>query len=171
MSQVNLDSTQLDQLHELLEAQIAQYQLAVNTLQQKKEALVSGKPQSLLQIDRQLLTISRKTAQMEKQREEKMLALGYPNGRLEYLITQMDRNSAKRFQNTRTRLLCTAEDVNRLNRESRGLLDLSLAWIQETVEIITAAISPEGASYTAQGSKPGQSTEQAPIQSTVNHSA
>lgn len=171
MNAMNPDAEQLNHLHDLLEAEIDQYRQAVDTLQQKKEALVSGKPQGLIPLDRRLLVISRKTAQMEKQRREAMTALGYPDGRLEQLMANLDQESARRFRQTRDRLLRTAEDMNRLNRESKSLLDLSIAWIQETVDIITAAISPEAACYDAQGNKPGSNTDQTPPQSTVNRSA
>lgn len=171
MLQNHFDSNQIDQLHQILELEVEQYQQAVNALQRKKAALVSRKPQNLIPVDRELMAINRKGKQLEQQRQSLMTALGQPDGRLEKMIAQMDPANANRFQNTRQRLLRTIEDVKHLNGESRSLLTLSLHWIQETVDIITAAISPEGASYNAQGEKRKGSENPPPIiQSTISHS-
>lgn len=174
MTQTPFDSAQLNQLHQLLESEIEQYQQAVEALRRKKAALVTRKPQALLPVDRELMAISRKSKQLEEQRQSIMTELGHPDGRLEKLIEQMNLvnpENVSQFQDVRQRLLRTIEDVGQLNQESRGLLDLSLRWIQETVDIITAAISPEGASYNAQGGKQKGQNHQPPIQSTISHSA
>lgn len=174
MTQTALDTHLLDRLHDTLKQEIAQYHQAVDALQRKKSALVSRKPQQLIPVDRELMAILRKSGQLEAQRQELMTALGHPDGRLEALMERMNQacpNEVSRFQDVRQRLLRTIEDVGELNRESRSLLDLSLNWVQETVELIAAAVSPEGASYDAHGGKKKGKNKQPPIQSTINHSA
>jgi hypothetical protein len=64
--------------------------------------------------------------------------------------------------------------MRQLNQDVSELLALSIRWINDTVELIAAAITPEGSSYTAHGNKahathPGASM--APVQSTIIRSA
>jgi hypothetical protein len=64
--------------------------------------------------------------------------------------------------------------MHRLNQDTSELLNLSIQWIRETVEVIANAITPEGSSYTAHGNKaqaqnPGATI--APVQSTIIRSA
>lgn len=163
---------QFEPLYRLLETELAQSQLAVDALQRKKMALVASKPQTLLQVDRELQAIARKTRQLEKERQHLMAELGYPKARLETVIETMPSQLGKRFRILREQLLRSIQDAGQLNRESQNLLNLSLAWIQETVEIIANAITPECVSYNAQGGKGKKGNLLAPpVQSTINHSA
>ncbi|HEY9746827.1 MAG TPA: flagellar protein FlgN [Oculatellaceae cyanobacterium] len=170
MSETFLEPELLDKLYQALEAETEQHQKTVDLLQRKKAVLVTRKPKDLIPIDRELMSISRKSRQLESECREIMAKLGHPDGRLENLIARLDAENVRRFRDVRMRLSRAVQDMGRLNQESRSLLDLSLNWIQETVEIITAAISPEAASYDAQGGKAKNGETPAPIQSTVNHS-
>lgn len=163
----------LNRLQALLEEEIGHYRLAAEKLAVKREILVTNQPQKLLGIDQELLALSRKAAQYEKQRTQLMHELGAPNTRLEVLIHQLEPQYAGQFLRTRDRLIRAVADMERLNQENRDLLSLSLKWIQETVEIIGNVLVPEAASYDAQGGKHKTRKTNAsdPIQSTVNHSA
>jgi chromosome segregation ATPase len=173
-SQSPLNPALLERLWQTLELETEQYRQAVDALQRKKNALVSRKPQTLLPIDRELMAISRKAAQIGQERQCLMNELGHSEGRLEALIEQVRQyhpEAVGKIRDARQRLLGVIEEMGRLNQESRSLLDLSLKWIQETVDLITSAISPEAACYNAQGGKKKASGAPPPIQSTVNHSA
>jgi hypothetical protein len=100
--------------------------------------------------------------------------MGYAQCPLSQFIAQLNPVQKAPLNRCRERLLRAIQDVDRLNRDTRDLLDLSLNWIRDTVEVIVNAITPEGASYTAQGSKTNAHNPAAaiaPVQSTVIRSA
>jgi flagellar biosynthesis/type III secretory pathway chaperone len=164
----------LDALSGILEEQIRQYESVLQTLARKRDILVTGQAQDLQTIDRELVSVSHKVAQLEKNRQQLQTTMGCPDWKLEKIIRHLPSPVSRHFSETRHRLLRALKDTERMNRENNDLLTLSMQWIQETLEIIAAAVTPEGASYTAQGNKhrPQNSpATPAPIQSTVNHSA
>lgn len=168
------DPERLTALLELLESETRQLEAAREQLNLKRQVLVSGQPQGLVPIDRELMALSKKAGELAKEREALTRQMGWEKQTLKSLIPQMPAQFMPRFTATRDRLQRAALDVERLNRENRDLLTLSLKWVQDTVEVIAATLNPEGASYTAQGSKKGHpkaSSNQAPAQSTVIRSA
>jgi hypothetical protein len=173
MQRAQLNRTTLDALHGVLEEEIRQYEAAVQVLTRKKEVLVSGKPQSLGQIDRELLALSQKAGQLEKQRQLIMQSTGCADLTLEKLMLQMEPGDVRIFSVTRERLRRVMQDAARLNQESRDLLDLALHWIQDTVELIADALTPDATSYDAQGSKVRRAgaAPSGETQSTITHSA
>ncbi len=162
----------LDALHGILEEETRQYELVAEKLTRKKESLVANKPQLLTQVDQELITLTQKATSLGKQRTALMRELGYAELTLEKMIQTLDPIYASRFIHVRNRLMRAAQDVERLNRDTRDLLDIALNWIQETVEIIANALTPEASSYNAKGGKAknGSDAPAVPIQSTINHS-
>lgn len=168
------DPERLTALLIVLENETRQLEAAREQLNLKRQILVSGQPQKLVSIDRELTALGKKSGELAKEREVLTRQLGWEKQTLKSLIPQMPAQFEPRFTLTRDRLHRAAMDVERLNRENRDLLNLSLKWVRDTVEVIAAAMNPEGASYTAQGGKKlKQNTpnDQAPTQSTVIRSA
>jgi len=157
----------------LLEDETRQYEAVTSKLQDKQEILIANQPKKLHRVDQELTVISQKTKNLEKQRLELLKDLGYPNHTLSQFIEQLEPTAASTFIPCQNRLIRAAEDVRRMNQDTRDLLQLSLQWIQDTVELIASVITPEAASYTAQGGKTGQkqSVQSSALQSTINHSA
>ncbi|WP_373533002.1 flagellar protein FlgN [Vampirovibrio sp.] len=165
---------QLTRLLQLLEHETRQLEAAKEQLNLKRHVLVSGQPQGLVPIDRELMTLSKKVGEIAREREVLTRQMGWEQHTLKSLIPTMPAQFVPRFTTTRDRLHRTAMDVQRLNQENRDLLNLSLKWVQDTVEVIATALNPEGASYTAQGGKKlkqGPTHDQATGQSTVIRSA
>lgn len=164
----------LNILHGILEDEIRQYEAAAEKLTRKNEMLATGKPEGLGKLDRELLTLSQKAAQLEQDRRAIMAKLGHANQTLSDLIPTLPAQQIPRFAHSRERLISAITTADSLNRDNRDLLTISLHWLQETIEIIANAITPEAASYTAQGAKntaqPNSNAATLP-QSTVNHSA
>ncbi|HEY9686477.1 MAG TPA: flagellar export chaperone FlgN [Coleofasciculaceae cyanobacterium] len=173
MSVIQLNRATLDALHGVLEEEIRQYEAAVQVLTRKKEMLVSGKPQALGQIDRELLALGQKAGQLEKQRQLIMQSMGCTELTLEKLMLHMEPGDVRIFSVTRERLLRAMQDSARLNQESRDLLDLALRWIRDTVELIADALTPDATSYDAQGGKVRRAgaAPSGETQSTITHSA
>lgn len=171
---IQLNRATLDALRNVLAEEVRQYETVIEKLVKKKEILVSGKPQTLGQLDRELVSLNQKAVQLEKQRQLIMQSLNCENMTLEKLITHMGPVDARNFSELRYRLRRAVQDVVQLNQESKDLLNLTLKWIHETVEMIASAITPEAASYDAQGAKARKTGGASPpggIQSTVSHSA
>lgn len=170
------DERDLKRLYALLEAQIQQYEIARQALTRKREIVVSGNAKGLQQVDRELLSVSHKVVQLEQERQALQQTMGCPPvWTLETLIHQAPPTASRSLlTDARHRLLRVLHDTDQLSRENQDLLTLSLQWIKDTVNVIASAISPEGASYTAQGSKmrrSGTDVPPAPLQSTISHSA
>jgi len=166
---------QLVALLNLLEEETRQYEAASVKLREKQDVLIANTPKKLPRLDQELTAISHKTRQLEQQRLSLMSELGHPNQTLSQFITALDPQTAATFIPSRDRLLKTAQETTRLNQDTRDLLQLSMQWIQDTVELIANVLTPEAASYNAQGNKASGSKHKAnptgPAQSTINHSA
>ena len=164
----------LDILHGILEDEIRQYTAAADKMIRKNEMLAAGQPQGLGKLDRELLTLSQKAAQLEKDRRALMTRMGHDGQTLSDLIPTLPQQEIPRFTDCRERLISAIKTADSLNRDNRDLLTISLQWLQDTIEIIANAITPEAASYTAQGTKntaqPAANPATLP-QSTINHSA
>ena len=157
----------------LLEEETRQCEAVTSKLQEKQEILITNQPKKLHRVDQELLAISQKAKNLEKQRLELLKELGYPNQTLTHFIAQLEPTAASTFIPCQNRLIRATEDVRRVNQDTQDLLQLSLQWIQDTVELIASIVTPEAASYNAQGGKTGQkqSVPSSAMQSTVNHSA
>jgi hypothetical protein len=165
---------QLLTLLNLLEEETRQYEAVSAKLREKQDILVANTPKKLPRLDQELTAIGHKARQLEQQRQGLMGDMGYPNHTLSQLIGEMDPQTAATFIPCRDRLRHAAHEAKRLNQDTRDLLELSMQWIQDTVELIANALTPEASSYNAQGNKAGtrNSTAQTtPVQSTINHSA
>jgi len=159
----------------LLEEETRQYEAASAKLREKQDILISGKPKKLPRLDQELTAISHKTRQLEQQRLSLMAELGHPNQNLSHLIADLEPQAAATLTPPRDRLVKAVQETTRLNQDTRDLLQLSMQWIQDTVELIANVLTPEAASYNAQGNKAGGAKHKAnpsdPGQSTINHSA
>ena len=161
----------------LLEEETRQYEHLRHKLYEKQNILIAGKPGKLTAIDRELTSVGQKAKTLEKQRLELMNKLGQPENTLSQFIHKLESHQPKAaadLRRCRERLLSTVHDTQRANRDTQDLLNLSLQWIHDTVELIASVLTPEAASYTAKGQKLAQSKSPGtsiPAQSTVNHSA
>ncbi len=174
MTELALNPDTLNNLHGILEAEIAHAAQVAEALRRKKEILVSGKPQLLGGIDQELLSLHRRAQQLEQERKAAMQTLGQPTWSLETLIGHLTGSQRSTFSLSRDHLRSNMDAVLRLNRESQDLLDLALHWIRDTVEVLSNALAPEATSYNAQGNKAkreGDNSPPSPMQSTISHSA
>lgn len=165
---------QLSALLSLLENETRQMEATRDQLNIKRQILVAGKPKELVAIDRQLMALSKKATELAKEREALTRQMGCPQETLKSMIPRMPAQFIPRFTTARDKLHRTAMDVRQLNRENRELLNLSLKWVQDTVEVIASALNPEGASYTPQGNKTTKqpaANNLKPGQSTIIHDA
>lgn len=157
----------------LLEEEARQYEAVCHKLQEKQDVLITGKPKKLPRLDQELTAITHKAKQLEKQRMGLMSELGHHQKPLTQLIETLEPKAASEFRKCQTHLVQAVQNSRRMNQDTRDLLQLSLQWIQATVELIASVITPEAASYSASGNKSGhkKTNATAPVQSTVSHSA
>jgi hypothetical protein len=179
-------SEALEALCRLLDEMAGRYETARRTLIRKRDLLISRQAETLkngeLQAtDRELLAVSRQVARLDQERRQLQVRMGCPDWTLGTLIEALRNGipaaspewtqaAAQNLARTRERLETVLRETDRLTREVRGLLELSLGWIRETVDILTAAATPDGTGYTAQGTG---STKRAIVEgcSTISRSA
>lgn len=179
-------SETLAALHALLDELATRYETARHTLTIKRDMLIGNQSQAvksgaLQQADRELLAISSRVSQLDagwRQLQGQMHCSDWKLATLIQAVSESDSvaHFTPKLMRVRERLERALQDTTRLNLEIHGLLELSLGWMRETVDIITSAVAPEGASYTAMGSKKNRSPEglgSAPpaLSSTISHSA
>jgi hypothetical protein len=179
-------SEALEALRRLLDEMAGRYETARRALIRKRDLLISRQAETLkngeLQAtDRELLAVSRQVARLDQERHQLQARMGCPDWTLGTLIgalrngipavsQEWTQTAAQNLARTRERLETALRETDRLTREVRGLLELSLGWIRETVDILTAATTPEGVGYTAQGTGSAHSAL-AEGCSTISHSA
>lgn len=175
MMETQLSNPSLHRLQSVLEAEIGLYEQAGTRLQEKQAAIITMKQDQLVNIDRELAVLQKKAAQLEASRHEVLAEMGYENGTLSQLIEKVAcPEQAGILMRIRDRLHRAVDDADRQNRNSRELLNLSIHYVQDTVNTVVGLLNPEGAAYNAQGGKAQNKDTRhitAPLNSTINHSA
>ena len=100
--------------------------------------------------------------------------MGHPDKTLTQLIAGMPKQDASRLLPLRDNLKRVLGDIQEENKQTKSLLDLSIRWVAQTVEVIAEALTPEGASYNRRGGRSKSSEDSANpinIHSTVIHDA
>ena len=103
-----------------------------------------------------------------------LVHMGQENKTLKEFIDCLDPSNMKPFHEARQRLTRAVENIRDLNRQNHNLLDLSLKWIEGSVQMIAQLLSPEGASYGAKGEKKArmaQGEQGLTPRSTIEHQA
>jgi flagellar biosynthesis/type III secretory pathway chaperone len=167
-AETQINPSQLNALRDLLAQETETYALVADCMKQKKDLLVTGRYHDLPRVDQELIALGQKSTHLEAQRIDLMSSMGYSNITLNQFTGYLSPNQAKPFLDARQKLLRVVEEVRELNKHNRKLLNLSIQWVQDTVETIAKAVAPETASYNAQGKRGSSNDKPAlPIQSTV----
>ncbi|MGE0199926.1 MAG: flagellar protein FlgN [Candidatus Melainabacteria bacterium] len=164
----------MDALKALLRQETETYQQVADALSHKTSVLVNGDYHGLAGVDQELVRLGQKSIQLETQRMAAMTAMGYENHTLRQLIEVLPPDEKKPLQTLRENLLEKVFAVQTANQQHQSLLDLSIQWVGDTMDIIAKALTPEGASYTGTGKSvkgaPGQTPIQG-LQSTISRDA
>ena len=164
----------LTELKGILSQEIQSYEALEKMMTHKKALLIAGKAEELSRLDQDLLRITQKVTELEQKRMTLLVQMGHQNQTLHEFIRTLDIQDSRNFMEARQRLVRVVDNVKTLNETNRTLLDLSLKWIESSVEVIASLLVPEGASYTQKGGKPQgkqQGTVTTMISSTIEHSA
>lgn len=164
----------IETLKTILTQQEAVYADVEERIHQKRQALIEGSVHQLAEIDQELVSLGQRMSRLEAERMELMSTMGYVNKPLAELIPDLPSEQAAELRDLRIRLRARIYNVRSANDQARSLLDLSIKWIEDTVEVIAKAVMPEAASYGQQNGKyqPGKSVDGgAIIPSTVQHKA
>ncbi|MBY0402758.1 MAG: flagellar protein FlgN, partial [Cyanobacteria bacterium] len=140
----------------------------------KKEAIVHGDIETLSRVDQELVRLYQQNSELEHQRLSLMIQMGYQHKTLNEFIGCLEGNHAQIFKESRIKLNRVLENVKDLNQQNQGLLQLSLKWIENSVETIARLLTPETVAYSSKGDKHGlfSKGENTTItQSTIEHSA
>jgi hypothetical protein len=175
-----LDATKLDAFHAALDSLVLCYESHKQSLLRKREVLIKSlaSKESMTELqatDRALLSLNQRAKQIDRNRHRIQIEMGCGDFNLSQLIDTIQdsfRAMARKLSILRDRLQCALRESSQLNSEIKELLELSLGWVRETVEIITTAYSPEGSSYGVYATKPTKQESSPPtgLRSTVSHS-
>ena len=166
---------QLNTLEKLLAEQLETYRMVARKLYEKKDVLVEGRYTDLSHLDQELIVLGQKTAHLEQARMELMMQMGHADKTLTQLIKDFHgSDDARRLLPLRDDLRHVLGEIDSANHQTKSLLDLSIQWVAQTVEVIARAITPEGAAYNRQGGSSRirqDSTNPISTHSTVIHDA
>jgi hypothetical protein len=160
----------------LMETETTCYQKMRDLLIEKKEILLANQPEQLAPIDRQLLQINRQVVLLDKERNELRHQLGFPDYQTLFmaLAANISAKETRYMQQARHQLMTSTKEASQLNQEIKQLLKISFQWVQNTIETIVQAVTPEGcSSYTETGNKTSSEAKAGIMLSgsTINHSA
>lgn len=158
----------IQELKTLLEKETQTYQQMAKTMMDKKTLLIKGQYKNLGPIDQTLASLGNQSVQIEARRLNLMTDIGHQDKTLEELIKAMPSTHAQDFIPLRKQLIHVVRDVQEMNQQNNRLIELSIKWIEDTVDTIAKAVTPQGATYNAKGQqtvKKGNAT--LPVQSTV----
>ncbi|MBX2859616.1 MAG: flagellar protein FlgN [Vampirovibrio sp.] len=161
-------------LKQLLEQQVDLSNQVEAKMLDRKAAIIVGDPQPLGALDEELLTLGRQLEQIEKKRQALMVEMGVESDRLTDVIDTLPPADVAVFQQLHKKLKTVTQNIQEINQSSKTLLELSLKYIEQTVQIIADALLPEGAGYTQTGGKTDAQDTSGVLgqsKSTIEHSA
>ena len=143
---------------------------------EKRDILVQGEAKKLPGIDQELMALGQKIVHLETRRLELMQATGCENKTLQKIIEAVPAQEGAPLREARQALIQAVDEVKWLNDNNAVLIQTSMGCIRDTFQILGSLLAaPEGASYTAKGTKkggnPANSSPDAPVQSTIIQSA
>ncbi len=152
---------QLALLQCLLNKQADIYSEIEEKMVQKQHVLVEGNPDKLVSTDQVLTGLAQKIARLEEERIALLIKMGHPNESLKEVIETLPSGEAESLSQCRNRLVKGIERVKGENDKARSLLNLSIRWVEDTVELIANALAPEAGSYNASGVKNNRAIQEA----------
>lgn len=162
---------ELELLKSILDQEIESYGEVEQKMAEKNQVLIRGNASELSRLDRELIALNQRTIELEKQRIALMMNMGKPNHSLQDFINSLEIHKAAPLIEARQRLHRVIDNVRDLNSQNKRLLEISLKWIETSVEAIAQMLTPQGASYDGKGDKNNRKTSTNLGQSTINHSA
>lgn len=162
---------ELELLKRILDQEIESYGQVEQKMAEKNQVLIRGNASELSRLDRELIALNQRTIELEKQRISLMMNMGKQNYSLQEFINSLDIHKAAPLIEARQRLNRVIGNVRDLNSQNKRLLEISLKWIETSVETIAQMLTPQGASYDGKGDKSHRKSATNLGQSTINHSA
>ncbi len=144
---------QLTMLQGLLDKQADVYSKVEEQMIEKQMVLIEGDPEKLSNVDQGLMGLSQQLTRLEDERIELLITMGYGDKSLKEVIQELPPKRSGNLRTIRNRLLKLIQNVQVENDKTQALLNLSIQWVEGTVELIANALVPEAGSYNAQGSK------------------
>jgi FlgN protein len=183
LEKMSFDRNDLETLCTVIDSLHQCYVAHKQALVKKRDILTqSGMPAierltALQAVDRSLLTLSQRARQLEQERINIQRGMGCEALTLTQLIAVIPpgmNGISRKLQALQQKLMVALKEGKNLNNEIKSLLELSIDWVRDTIDIFSKAAAPEGASYGAFATKPNRSegaTVRPGLNSTISHSA
>lgn len=182
--QTPLLDARIEQLDDKLGEILGVYTVLETHMVAKKQLIIEGDPDRLQAHDQTLHALTQQLTQLENERLTLMKALGYGETHtLEFVIQDRQQQPEAQpvctaLQQKRYGLQQLTRSIQKLNLDHKMLLENSLSWIAQTVDILASVLVPEAAAYGANGkkkhawAKSGQSgAEAVPTRASIKASA
>lgn len=138
----------MEDLKRILNEEIALYNRIEQHLAEKKQHIIQGNLEQLVQVDNELEKLSQQGKVLEQERLALMVSIGREGETLREFIASLESGEDSHLLNqARTRLIETTNSIKTLSKTNRDLLTQSIRFIEQSVNVIASILAPEGASY------------------------
>jgi len=149
-------TTPLTHLATILSDQVGLYDRVETMIEQKRQVLVKGNAYELANIDQKLMVLAQDVERLEKQRQALLKEMGFEGYTLKEVIDRLSSPEAQTLRPLREQLKKAVERVQVTNQHTQGLLQMSINWVADTVNMIAKAIAPEITAYNPEGQQPSK---------------
>lgn len=147
-----------NKLYNNLSEQLNLYNYMCRMSIEKKEIIIKGSPDCLIELDRCIEAVACRILELEQDRQKILLGQVNSGAKLSEFINKLDKKTAPSFNKLRTDLINVMQEIQKINNLNIYLINSSIKWIEHSVRTITNHVLPESASYNAKGRNLNRST-------------
>jgi len=125
---------------------------------EKKEIIIKGVPDNLMEVDRCIEAVACRILELEQDRRKILDGHIDQDSKLGDFINKLDNKAAAPLKKVREELLKSMKEIQKINNLNVYLINNSIKWIEHSVNTITNHFVPESASYNARGKTVNRST-------------
>jgi seryl-tRNA synthetase len=149
-------NTGLLELEEMLNKEIEAYSRLEKYITDKKECLIKGDIEKLINIDYEIEKFNHETEKIKNERERIRALFGQENLSLKDIVEKIEENDkTSKISSLRKKLKNIAENIYRKSSINAQLIEHSLRIIEQSVISIANALIPEASAYNNLGKANG----------------
>jgi hypothetical protein len=158
----------------LLDSEIELYNRIEVLMAEKKQAIVLGDLDKLIQLDNVIEQLTEHARDLEKERLALMVQMGRDGETLREFIDSLESGEdAVMLNHARAQLINTMDGIKRLSKSNRDLLTQSIRFIEQSIDVIASILAPKGPSYkdirtSGRNASESELNERIGIPSTIN---
>jgi flagellar biosynthesis/type III secretory pathway chaperone len=144
-----INRIEMEDFKRILNEEITLYSEMEQYLAQKKQIIIQGDLNRLVQVDDELEKLTQRAQDLEQERIALMVSMGREGDTLRDFIASLETGEDTHLlTHARSQLVEATESIKTLSLTNRDLLTQSIRFIEQSVGVIASILTPEGASYT-----------------------